>query len=194
MSPPSGYGALAHAVDANQTLNPQVTEKALNSRGKSFVPHRNRNSGLFLTWATWLLVVSAAPLDAGELELRIVDSVTQKPLAARVQLTDARSRHPHPRNLPFWRSHFTCFGPFVLQLAQGRYQYQIDIGPEYYQVRGSFVMSDKATDNKTIPLQRVVDMKSHGWWSGDTWTERSAQRLADSRAGRGFARCGTPRQ
>ncbi|MEM7314035.1 MAG: hypothetical protein AAF497_12885, partial [Planctomycetota bacterium] len=114
----------------------------------------------------------------GELEIRVVDQATGAPLPVRMRVYDARGRKPKPKGMPFYEGQFSTDGPFILRLGNGRFLYELQAGPEYQQMVGSFDMSSKATDNRTLQLKRIVDMKSHGWWSGDLWAERPAKDLA----------------
>jgi hypothetical protein len=113
----------------------------------------------------------AAPGD-GQLEIRAVDKSTGDPLAARMHLKDAAGKPVRPPDVPFWRDHFVFDGKIVLELPPGRYTFEIEHGPEYKLVTGNFTIARGATDNKTVPLERYVDMKKEGWWSGELHIHR----------------------
>ena len=54
----------------------------------------------------------------------------------------------------------------------GTYQFDIECGPEYKFQNGHFTLERNANDTKTIEMQRFVDMKKEGWWSGDLHIHR----------------------
>lgn len=118
------------------------------------------------------IVMMTSWVNGGELELRVIDADSGKPIGARVKLTDGRGRHPRIRKSAAFADHFTVAGAAVLPLS-GTYQFAIHSGPEYLEQVGALVISRDATDNQTVKLKRFVDMSSHGWWSGDPWVERS---------------------
>ena len=108
----------------------------------------------------------------GVLELTVLDGQTGKPLPARIRLTGPRGRHPKA-GVSRYSDYFLTYGfRERLNLSAGTYHYEITCGPEYRELIGSFEMAKDATDNKTVEIARFVDMKSHGWWSGDSWFDQ----------------------
>ena len=48
----------------------------------------------------------------------------------------------------------------------------LNAGPEYKFQNGYFTLERNANDTKTIEMQRFVEMKKEGWWSGDLHIHR----------------------
>jgi hypothetical protein len=125
--------------------------------------------------ALLLTTASAAPAsaaDEGRLEIHAVDKDTGQPIAARMHLKDIRGKVIRAPKLPFWRDHFVFDGTLVLELPLGSYNFEIECGPEYKTQTGHFTLERNANDTKTIEMQRFVEMKKEGWWSGDLHIHR----------------------
>ena len=73
---------------------------------------------------------------------------------------------------PFWSDHFVFPGKITLNLPTGFYTFELERGPEYYNVTGNFTIERFADDSKEVELRRVVDMSDEGWWSGDLHLRR----------------------
>jgi hypothetical protein len=109
----------------------------------------------------------------GELEVRIVDKDTGKPIAARMHLKDPKGKPVKPPKVPFWKDHFAIDGAILLELGSGQYTFELESGPEYRrQENGHFEIKRGATDTKSVEMSRFVDMKKEGWWSGDLHIHR----------------------
>ena len=54
----------------------------------------------------------------------------------------------------------------------GQYTFELERGPEYKLRSGEFVIESGASDNTEVTLERFVDMKKEGWWSGDLHIHR----------------------
>ena len=117
--------------------------------------------------ATW-----PAALPAGELELLVTDQATGKPIPVRVHLRDQRGRVITPRGQTAWSDHFAIGGKTVLNVGTGSYLFEMERGPEYRTRYGNFEIERGAADNKSVDMQRFVDMKSLGWYAGDLLVKR----------------------
>jgi len=135
--------------------------------GRSAVQMAFSCTMLFTIWTT-----SARLHASGELELRVVDKDSGKLLPVRMHLRDQRGRSRKPPKVPFWKDHFVFGGKIILKLPNGRYTFEIERGPEYRTQTGHFIIRRGATDNKQVVMQRFVDMKREGWWSGDLHIHR----------------------
>jgi hypothetical protein len=114
----------------------------------------------------------AKAADEGRLEIHAVDKTTGQPIAARMHLKDVRGKIIKPPKVPFWKDHFVFDGQIVLELPLGTYMFDIECGPEYKFQNGHFTLERNANDTKTIEMQRFVEMKKEGWWSGDLHIHR----------------------
>lgn len=131
----------------------------------------NRSRAYALALALCCLsCVSAA--EEGRLEIRAVDKTTGQPLAARMHLKDTRGKPIRPPKVPFWKDHFVFDGSIMLELPLGTYTFEMECGPEYKLNTGYFTLERNANDTRSIDMQRFVDLKKEGWWSGDLHIHR----------------------
>ncbi|HMP05302.1 MAG TPA: hypothetical protein PJ982_03040 [Lacipirellulaceae bacterium] len=122
---------------------------------------------------------SAVQRADGQLVIDVVDSDTQRPIAARMHLKSARGR-PVKLRLPIdqqFADHFYIDGQITLPLARGQYTFEIDAGPEYFPQTGHFEIDRRADDQKTIEMRRAVDLAKEGWWAGDLDVLRRPEQL-----------------
>ncbi len=133
---------------------------------------------LFTMIALCLLLRPAAGRGAdGKLLLTVVDAKTQKPVACRMHLMGPGKRPKRIEGAPFWSDHFVFPGKITLDLPAGFYTFELERGPEYYNVTGNFTIERTADDSKRVELRRVVDMSGEGWWSGDLYLRRDVRDL-----------------
>ncbi len=104
----------------------------------------------------------------GQLEIRVVDKDTGKPVACRMHLRTAGSKpRLPPRRVPVWDDHFVIPGHITLKLPVGNYTFEMERGPEYSVRTGQFTINKFSEDSKEVEMHRYVDMAGEGWWSGD---------------------------
>ncbi len=108
----------------------------------------------------------------GEFEIRVTDEATGQPIPVRMHLKDARGKPVKPAKLPFWHDHFVLPGKAVLELRPGTYTFEMERGPEYRIRTGNFEIRRGDADSREVMMQRFVDMKQEGWWSGDLHIHR----------------------
>lgn len=118
----------------------------------------------------WPLGVMAA--NEGELEFAIVDKDSGQPIAARLHLRDAKGKPVIPPKTVGWHDHFAVDGAIQLKLRPGKYQFELERGPEYRIRTGHFTIERNAKDRHTEVMERFVDMSRAGWWSGDLHIHR----------------------
>jgi hypothetical protein len=114
-----------------------------------------------------LPLCAAAQAAEGQLEIRVIDKESRKPVACRMHLKTANGRPRLVKQLTAWDDHFVIPGRALLRLPLGNYTFELERGPEYPVVSGRFTLNRYADDSKEIELPRHVDMSSRGWWSGD---------------------------
>src|SRR5438270_5909524 len=132
----------------------------------------NPSRSLLPTIACLALAGLAAAADDGRLLVNAVDKATGQPIAARMQLKDARGKAIKPPKVPFWKDHFVFDGAITLDLPLGAYTFEIESGPEYKLQTGGFTLERNSNDTKTIEMERFLSMKKEGWWSGDLHIHR----------------------
>lgn len=108
----------------------------------------------------------------GKLELSVVDEETGRPLAARIELRDARQRLVRirgklPENVVATDDGLYFDGKTTLALPRGAYTFVIESGPEFLTRPGNFQIDRHAEDSHSITLRRRVDMEQEGWLAGD---------------------------
>jgi hypothetical protein len=113
----------------------------------------------------------------GKLLLTVVDAKTHKPVACRLHLMGPGKRPKKIEGFPFWSDHIVFPGKILLNLPVGFYTFELERGPEYYNVTGNFSIERFADDSKEVELRRVVDMSEEGWWSGDMYVRRNVRDL-----------------
>lgn len=96
----------------------------------------------------------SATAEMGRVETVVVDEVG-KPLPCRIHLYDQSGKPQEAEGLPFWRDHFVCPGDVKLDLPPGAYRYEIERGPEYEQVTGSFELAQGATERVFTAEERA---------------------------------------
>ena len=104
--------------------------------------------------------------------LEVFDAATRKPVPCRIHLKDGAGKPVKPEKLPFFRDHFVFPGKAELNLAPGRYTYEIERGPEHRLVRGEFVCSNGVVTAVRESLERIADLAREGWWSGELHVHR----------------------
>ncbi len=125
-----------------------------------------------------LLSALALPASAAELELLVIDETTDRPTAARVHLKNAQGRTPRVADAVSWKDHFVFANKVVLKLPPGRYTFEMERGPEYRRRTGHFELKRGDADSKTVSMVRFVDMKSEGWYSGETHIHRRPEDIS----------------
>jgi hypothetical protein len=118
------------------------------------------------------LLAPSAALAQGELEIRALDGERGDPVAVRMHLKDAAGKPVKVPGHPSWNDHFVFQGRTVLKLPNGSYAFEMERGPEYRLRTGSFTITRGSADAKEAPMNRFVDMKKEGWWSGDLHIHR----------------------
>src|SRR5262245_22880097 len=138
------------------------------------VPRMIATCRSFTAFALFLCIAAdvVAADKNGQLEIRAVDKATGKPLTARMHLKDGGGKPVKPPKLPFWKDHFAFDGIVILELPPGKYTFEMECGPEYKLMTGNFEILRAATDNKIVEMERFVEMKKEGWWSGDLHIHR----------------------
>ena len=113
----------------------------------------------------------------GKLRLTVIDAKTHKPVPCRMHLSGPAKRPKKIEGYPFWADHFVFPGTITLKLPIGLYTFELERGPEYYNITGNFSIERLADDSKEVELRRVVEMSDEGWWSGDLHLRRNVRDL-----------------
>jgi hypothetical protein len=105
----------------------------------------------------------------GRLAITVKDEKTGDPLAARMELHDAKGRpvRIRPAGAVALGDSIYFSGEVTLELGRGDYTFLIEAGPEFRTRPGRFTIDRRAEDMKEVTLRRIVDMQGEGWWAGD---------------------------
>src|SRR5262245_17499261 len=162
--------------------NPQLAASSPNRRmvpsvmAQSILNAMNRNA-LIVALVTLLIGASWCAAEEGRREVRAVNKETGQPVAARMHLKDQRGKPVKPPKVPYWNDHFVFDGVIALELPLGTYTFELECGPEFKLNTGYFTLERNANDTKTIEVQRFVDMKKEGWWSGELHIHRPVEEV-----------------
>ena len=129
-----------------------------------------------MNWSTTALLLTAlVPAQAVRLRIAIQDE-NAKPVAARVYLADQRGEPVFPPNTIHYEKvrsdgigerHFVpSGGAFVVDLAAGRYQLNVERGKEYLPQTLRISVPSSGEVRRTVRLRRWVDMPRRGWFPG----------------------------
>ena len=123
--------------------------------------------GSFLAWSLGACTVTAATGNAGAvLRATILDAATGRPAACNVALTDSQGRLVVES--ASYKSGFRCDGRFEKSLPAGHTRLRVTRGPETRAVERVLQLAPGATNEVQIELERVVDLRKRGWFSGDS--------------------------
>lgn len=109
------------------------------------------------------------------LELRAWETSPDSPVPCRVHLNNERGEPVITEAFPAWHDHFVFPGRATSPLAPGRYDDEVERGPEYRRLRGSICLSKHQTVPLDLRLERIVDLKTEGWRSGDLHIHRNPE-------------------
>lgn len=112
-----------------------------------------------------------------QLEIRVLDDQTGKPIAVRMHLRDARGRPVRPAGVVHWHDHFIIPGMAVLELRPGVYTFEMERGPEYRIRTGGFTIHRGDANHAALKMERFVDMNDEGWYSGDLLVRRDIDEI-----------------
>jgi hypothetical protein len=130
---------------------------------------------VLLAIVSTITAVSRCEAAGGDIEIRAVDHETGQPIAVRMHLKDQSGKPVQPPKVPFWKDHFVFDGKITLSLPPGNYTFEMERGPEYRLRTGYFTIQRGAADSKQVDMQRFVDMKKEGWWSGELHVHRPVE-------------------
>jgi hypothetical protein len=135
-------------------------------------------------WA--LLLLAGTGNSPPTLALRVLDE-NGKPAAARVRIFDGRTalavKAADGAPLLAVHPNFPELGTIVsgernLKLPEGRATVVVERGTEYKRVEIPLESHAGSRVERTVRLERWIDMAARGWWSGDLHVHRTAADLA----------------
>ncbi|GMV99491.1 MAG: hypothetical protein AMXMBFR84_06300 [Candidatus Hydrogenedentota bacterium] len=116
------------------------------------------------------LMAGPACLFAEIVTFRVTEN--DQAIPCRIHLWDAEHKPVKVESYPWWHDHFSCDGTAALDVPPGSYSYEIDRGPEYRAVSGTFELAGGGKQDVVASLNRMANMASRGWWCGDLHVHR----------------------
>jgi hypothetical protein len=114
---------------------------------------------------------------SGGVEITVRDKKSGQLTPCRMHVKDSAGKPQRANGLPFWFDHFVSPGKAVLQLEPGKYTIEIERGPEFKRLAEAFEVKDKENLQRTYEIERVVDLATEGWWSGDLHVHRPVEAM-----------------
>ncbi len=132
-----------------------------------------------LLWGAIASLFTASCLaQTGDLVIEVLDKKSKEQVAARMHLKDGKGKPVKPAKSVYWHDHFVFDGMISLKLRPGKYEYELECGPEYKLAVGNFEVDKTTNDTHQIEMERFVDMRKEGWWSGDLHVHRPVDDIA----------------
>jgi hypothetical protein len=125
-----------------------------------------------------------------QLEVRVVDSASGKPVHARAYLTDERGQAWTPPGLIAYdhgkEHHFVMPRSFTVRLPAGKYGLLVERGPEYRSSRLTIELKEGQRLAQAVRLERWIEMNRRGWYSGDLHNHRKIEEMPSLLAAEGL--------
>ncbi len=154
-SPPPSVRGTTRARPVSRTVSPL---------------HHYFGLGLFL--AGFLVSGFTATPAQTRLSILTWENSKETPVPCRIHLRNEAGQPIKPASFPSWNDHFVFPGKATLELPAGRYSYELERGPEYRRLVGDIALVSENTTDLVLHMERITDLKSEGWWSGDLHIHR----------------------
>lgn len=115
---------------------------------------------------------SQAQAETAQLKIEVRDKASDKPTPCRLHLKGPDGKPVRADKLPFHFDHFDCAGSVDLRLPPGKYSVEIERGPEWGAINVSIELKKDAQHDFRAVINRIANMASEGWWSGDLHIHR----------------------
>jgi hypothetical protein len=103
----------------------------------------------------------------GMVEFQFSDSKSGEPVSARMLFTKSAKRLTRPKKLLFSGEQWLAEQSFQLAPPNGEFEFLVQRGPEFNEIRGGFTIEPRAKDKIPIAIPRSIDMHAEHWYSGD---------------------------
>ena len=92
------------------------------------------------------------------LEISVGDAGGQS-LPCRIHLFDQQGKAQRVAGQPFWHDHFVCQGLCTASLAPGKFDYEIERGPEYLRKSGRIEITEGDDRKLNVTLERIGNLR-----------------------------------
>ncbi len=115
--------------------------------------------------------------DRVALEVRVVDSESGNPVAARLQFLESNKVKFKPKNSLVVDNQILIDETVLWSPKPGNYEFSLERGPEFASLLGNFVIELGAKDQKEIAIERKSNLRKSNWYSGDLRAELPVEQL-----------------
>ncbi len=115
--------------------------------------------------------------DRVALEVRVVDSESGNPVAARLQFLQSNKVKFKPKNSLVVDNQILIDETVLWSPKPGNYEFSLERGPEFASLLGNFVIELGAKDQKEIAIERKSNLRKSNWYSGDLRAELPVEQL-----------------
>lgn len=136
------------------------------------------NKVVLLVVFFFLFRSSYSQIDSGVVNFTILDDESNEPVHCNARIKNAAGQPFFPDSNYFWKSFmgevfpdYPNDGTFSIKLPAGKYNYEIDRGPEYTLASGNVEVQNQDL-NIVLRLKRIADMKKNNWWPGELHVHR----------------------
>ena len=140
---------------------------------------KNLLRGIVLV-SPFCLMQAFAPIHCfsqGNIELEVFDKESGEPVSARIVFSKSAKKLTRPKNVLFAGNQWLAEAKFKLAPSNGDYEFLVQRGPEFNEVRGGFTIERGAKDSVPVEIPRSVDMHSECWYSGDHFSSLPSHEL-----------------
>lgn len=111
------------------------------------------------------------------IEMEFLDEESGAPVSARLTFTKSGKRLSRPKKMLFAGEQWLGEQKLALSPPVGEYEFLVQRGPEFKEIRGGFTIEPKAKDSVVVEIPRAVDMHAEHWFSGDHLSSLPAKQL-----------------
>jgi len=129
----------------------------------------NPLDAILITVAISLAYVFCPSFCAGQgaVELDFTDKDTGEPVSARITFNKSGKKLTRPRKVLFAQEQWLGEKKMQLTLSNGEFEFSVQRGPEFNEIKGGFTIEPRAKDTVLIVVPRSIDMHAEHWYSGD---------------------------
>ena len=106
-------------------------------------------------------------LGQGSVDLQFADRDSGQAVSARIRFTKPARKVNRPKKLLAEGDQWLVEENVRLALPNGEFEFQVERGPEFNEIKGGFTIEPRAKDVVSVDVPRSVDMHAEHWYSGD---------------------------
>ncbi len=106
-------------------------------------------------------------LSQGIIQLEFMDKTSGDPISSRILFTKSAKKIARPKKVLFAGDQWLAEQKLLLTPPNGEFEFVVQRGPEFAEIRGGFTIEPRAKDKVPIEIPRSIDMHVEHWFSGD---------------------------